>query len=207
METDFDILSMQSDEDLVDQVLEGKVTSYSMLVKKYQRSLTRLAWRMTRDLDVADDVVQESFIKAYEKLSSLQGGKNFRSWIFQITVNTAKNKLRGREGKGVRLEDIDIIVMASEEAKMVNSAISGLIQTVVDALPVKQRTALTLRVYEDMSFKEIAEIMDCPYDTAKANYRHALLKLKESLRKEVNFADWSFETDRSTNVFRLEAEG
>ncbi len=204
METDFEILS---DEELVDQVREGKTASYSLLVKKYQRSLTRLAWRMTRDLDVADDVVQESLIKAYEKLGSLQGGKNFRAWIFQITVNTAKNKLRGRDGKGVRLEDIDIVVFASEEAKLVNSAISSLIQNVVDGLPVKQRTALTLRVYEDMSFKEIAEIMDCPYDTAKANYRHALLKLKESLRKEVNFSDWSFETDKSTSVFRLEAEG
>ena len=66
-----------------------------------------------------------------------------------------------------------------------------MIQLEVDRLPFKQKTALVLRVYEDLSFSEIAEIMECPYDTAKANYRHALLKLKEIFETQHELKRWT----------------
>ena len=74
---------------------------------------------------------------------------------------------------------------------MVHAAIGEMIQTEVDRLPFKQKTALVLRVYEDMSFSEIAEVMECPYDTAKANYRHALLKLKETFEAQSDLKKWT----------------
>ena len=61
----------------------------------------------------------------------------------------------------------------------------------IEKLPFKQKTALILRVYEDLSFAEIATIMQCPYDTAKANYRHALLKLKETFEKQTELRQWT----------------
>src|SRR5688500_5675997 len=121
-----------TDEELVEKVKEGKSEFFALLVKKYQRSLTRLAWRITKDVDAADDVVQDSMIKAYEKLDHLEGGKKFRSWIFQIVVNTAKNRLRGRENRNVTMEGVDIVVLATDESRLVNSAISEIIQNVVD---------------------------------------------------------------------------
>ena len=71
-----------------------------------------------------------------------------------------------------------------------------MLQKEVDRLPFKQKTALILRVYDDMSFAEIAEIMDCPYDTAKANYRHAILKLKDTLNNKSDLQAW---TNNSSN--------
>ena len=102
----------------------------------------------------------------------------------QISVNTAKNKLRERKRVTTDIDSVQIAVGAIAETSLVNSALSKEIQEEIDKLPTKQRTALILRVYEDLSFKEIADIMECPYDTAKANYRHALIKLKDSFEQK-----------------------
>lgn len=133
---------------------------------------------------MAEDVVQESFIKAFEKLNAFEGRASFKSWLFQIAVNTAKNKLRERRRATTDIDSVQLAVGAVAESSLVHSALSQEIQEEIDKLPTKQRTALILRVYEDLSFKEIADIMECPYDTAKANYRHALMKLKDSFEQK-----------------------
>jgi RNA polymerase sigma-70 factor (ECF subfamily) len=182
-----------TDLELVEKVMAGDKRSYSMLVRRHQQGLIRLCLRFVKDMDVARDVVQDSFIKAYERLSSFEGRASFKSWLYQIAVNTAKNKLRDRRGEMKDLDDVQLGVAAQAESGLVHQAVSHLIAKHVEELPFKQRTALTLRIYEDLSFKEIAEIMECPYDTAKANYRHALLKLREELSGEEDLKNWSEE--------------
>ena len=81
---------------------------------------------------------------------------------------------------------INLSIDAKAEKKLVFKDLQNLVSEEIDKLPDRQQMALRLRIFEDMSFKEIAQIMDCPYDTAKANYRHALLKLKVSFQK----VDW-----------------
>lgn len=167
-----------TDLELVDKVKAGDRKAYSLLVRRHQKSLLRLCYRFVKDLDVAEDVVQESFIKAYERLKSFEGRSSFKSWLFQVAVNTAKNKLRERRDGMVEISQIQLAVAAQAETQLISRSMASTIQILVDELPIRQKTALVLRIYEDMSFKEIAEIMDCPYDTAKANFRHALLKLR-----------------------------
>ena len=146
-----------------------------------------------KDLDCAQDVVQEAFIKAYEKLSLFEGRASFKSWLFQIAVNTAKNKLRENRHQFSDIEDVSIGIDATAEKNLVHQAVGKMLQKEVDLLPFKQKTALVLRVYEDMSFAEIAEVMQCPYDTAKANYRHALMKLKETFETKHELRSWTSE--------------
>lgn len=179
------------DRDLVAEVQNGSRAAFSNLVKKHQRSLLRLSLKFTKDLATAEDVVQEAFMKAFERIKTFEGRASFRSWLFQIAVNTAKNKLRSRRDNHVDFETVFLSVGALAETKIQKEAIAKLIQKYVDELPFRQRTALVLRIYEDLSFKEIADIMECPYDTAKANYRHALLKLKEEMKREKNLTDWN----------------
>jgi len=107
-------------------------------------------------------------------------------------VNTAKNKLRERRDS-TDIEDVQVSVAAIAESGLVHSSVADALQELVDALPPRQRTALMLRVYEDLSFKEIAEVMQCPYDTAKANYRHALMKLKTELEENGELKKWTEE--------------
>lgn len=182
-------------EDLVwiSEIRAGQRGSFSHLVRKYQKGLLRLTLRFVKDLATAEDVVQEAFMKAYERLDSFEGRSSFRSWMFQIAVNTAKNKLRERRDGHSDIESVQISVPAVAEDDLMHGALARLMAKSVELLPLKQRTALVLRVYEDMSFKEIAEIMECPYDTAKANYRHALLKLKDEFENEADMRTWNFD--------------
>ncbi|HEX7675277.1 MAG TPA: sigma-70 family RNA polymerase sigma factor [Bdellovibrio sp.] len=190
MERDLIVLS---DLELVEKVKSGDRRSFSELVKRHQRSLLRLSLRFVKDMDVAEDVTQEAFIKAYEKLNSFEGRASFKSWLFQIGVNTARNKLRELKRDTVDVEDVHLAVEAEAEHTLVHTAVADILQKEVDKLPMKQRTALVLRVYEDLSFNEIAEIMECPYDTAKANYRHALMKLRQTFEQQEELKNWTEE--------------
>ncbi len=186
---------MKSDLELVEDVKNGDRKAFSELVIRHQRPLLRLTMRFLKDQMLAEDVVQESFIKAYEKLNLFEGRSSFKSWLFQIAVNTAKNRLRSMPLEQVNIDDVHLGVDPGAESQMVRGDISKLLHKEVDLLPERQRIALTLRIFEDLSFKEIAEIMGCPYDTAKANYRHGLMRLKERLEALQGDTDWNdFET-------------
>ncbi len=177
----------------IGQIRAGQRTSFSHLVRKYQKSLLRVSLRFVKDLATAEDVVQESFMKAYERLDSFEGRASFKSWLFQIAVNTAKNKLRERRDGHSDLDSVQLSIPSVAEESVSHQALSKLIHKAVEELPFRQKTALVLRIFEDMSFKEIAEIMQCPYDTAKANYRHALLKLKDEFEMDTELKHWNFD--------------
>jgi len=183
--------NLKTDLQLVEEVRSGERACFSELVKRHQRGLLRLSMRFMKDADIAQDIVQEAFIKSYEKLNLFEGRASFKSWLYQIAVNTARNKLRENRYDFTNIEDIHLGVGATAEKVLVHAAVSEIIQTQVDRLPFKQKTALVLRVYEDMSFAEIAEVMECPYDTAKANYRHALVKLKETFESQSELRKWT----------------
>ena len=168
-----------------------------------------MSLRFVKDLDTAEDVVQEAFIKSYEKLHSFEGRSSFKSWLYQIAVNNARNRIRDTRKNMIDIDNVQLAVGAEAESGLIHGAVSDMLQIEVDKLPDRQRTALVLRVYEDMSFKEIAEIMQCPYDTAKANYRHALIKLREVFEEQQDLKSWTEEVGGflvETNQF-AEAEG
>lgn len=176
---------METDFEVIESILNGNKKDFSILVRKYQKPMLRLILRMTRELSMAEDIVQEAFLKAYQNLKSFQGKSSFKSWIFQIGINTMKNKLRTQKFEHLPLESFEFAAeMAFEggvEEKMMKADLKGMISAEIDKLPPRQRAAITLRIFDDLSFKEIAEIMECPYDTAKANFRHGFLKLKEEI--------------------------
>ncbi|MEK2687500.1 RNA polymerase sigma factor [Bdellovibrio sp. GT3] len=195
-----------SDLELVEKVKSGDRRFFSELVKRHQRSVLRLSLRFMKDMDAAEDVTQEAFIKAYEKLNSFEGRASFKSWLFQIAVNTARNKLREFKRDTVDFENVNLAVDAEAENTLVHTAVADILQKEVDKLPMKQKTALVLRVYEDLSFNEIADIMECPYDTAKANYRHALLKLRQTFEEQEDLKRWNEDVGGFFQTY-AEAEG
>lgn len=181
----------KSDIELVQMVKSGERKAFSELVVRHQRSLLRLTLRFTREQALAEDIVQESFLKAYQKIELFEGRASFKSWLYQIAMNTAKNKFRERGLDLMNVEESNAVgVDQGAERGLVKADIQKSVRDEIEKLPEKQRIALTLRIFEDLSFKEIAEIMKCPYDTAKANYRHALLKLRERLEEDQSIAGW-----------------
>lgn len=191
---------MKADLELVQQVKEGDQLAFSELVKRHQKVLLRVVLRFTRDLDLAEDVLQDSFVKAYQKIHQFEGRSSFKSWLFRIAINTAKNKLRSLKKEQVSIDDVQVSKGAEAESALLRAAVEKKMKEEIDTLPAKQRTALMLRVYEEMSFKEIAQIMECPYDTAKANYRHGLMKLKAAMGGDELLSNWLKFNDEEAHI-------
>lgn len=166
------------DTDLVQEIKAGNPKAYTALVKKYERPLLRLVMKFVKDEELARDILQEAFLKTYMSLAQFENRCSFKNWLYKIALNTARNKLRSlRETENI--DDVVILEMCFIENNMVHQELLEELKAFVETLPEKQKRTLELRVFHDMSFKEVSHLMDCPYDTAKANYRHALLKIKE----------------------------
>jgi RNA polymerase sigma-70 factor (ECF subfamily) len=185
---------MKTDLELVQDVRKGDKKAFEILVERHQKFLMKVALRMTREMSAAEDVVQDSFVKAYRRLCLFEGRASFRSWLYQITLNTARNKLRNTGREMVNVDSVTLSIDGEVDKNLQEMDIKTIIQKEVAQLPGRQKQALSLRIFDDLSFKEIATIMDCPYDTAKANYRHALLKLKERLSSHASLQSWTSQT-------------
>ena len=179
-----------SDVELVYKIKEGDKKLYSQLVSRHEKPLLRVIVKMCKDHALAEDVVQEAFIKGFTKIHLFRGQSSFKSWLTKIAINTAKNKLKKLRHETNELTEVDIQVNTTQDRDMLHMKLKESIQNLVESLPSKQKRALALRVFADLSFKEIAYLMNCPYDTAKANYRHALAKLKSRIVNNQIYEGW-----------------
>ena len=171
---------------LVKQVTKGNKTAFNMLVRNHQRGVYAIVFGMIKDHGTTDDIVQDTFIKAYKNIQSFEGKSSFKSWLYSIAINTAKNTLKASSLRDmVDYENVILHVTPRAGESIEDQELQSLLSAEIEKLPTKQKMALTLRIFDELPFKEIAEIMECPYDTAKANFRHAI----NSLRKHAHILD------------------
>lgn len=171
------------DKELVERVQNGDHAAFEVLVRLHYRAAYNLAFRFMKDHGAADDVVQDSFLKAHKAIQGFRQDAAFKSWLLRITANTAKNALRSKHHKArVDMEEVDMGSTHGDFSAMEREQTSKVLQWAISQLPEKQKVALQLRIFEDMSFKEVAAAMESPFDTAKANFRHALINLRKILK-------------------------
>ncbi len=168
------------DQLLVERAQQGDKKAFGMLVEKYHRKLGRLLSRMIRDQAEVEDVVQESFIKAYRALNNFRGDSAFYTWLYRIGINTAKNYLvsQGRRPQvmqEVEIEDVEnfddgyeMRTMDTPETALMTKQIAETVNDTVASLPEELRTAITLRELEGLSYEEIATLMQCPIGTVRS---------------------------------------
>jgi RNA polymerase sigma-70 factor, ECF subfamily len=172
----------------VERARQGDKEAFTSLVRQHQMGVYLLCLRFTKNPATAEDVTQESFLKAYQKLSTFKGEASFKAWLYRIAINNCRNRYNAKKEE-LDISQLDISTPAFSETKLLDASRALIIQRAIDQLPHRQKTSLILRIYEDLSFAEIAQIMECPYDTAKANYRHAILKLADELEEFRDFGD------------------
>ncbi|NCN27776.1 sigma-70 family RNA polymerase sigma factor [bacterium] len=173
-----------NEKDLVKKVKEGDVGAFELLVRLHHQAVYHMAFRYMKDHGSADDVVQDSFLKAYKAIGSFKGDSSFKSWVMRIAINTSKNAIRARSRhQGADVETQVLATVHEDFSRMEKGQTVEILKEAIDKLPAKQREALELRIFEEMSFKEVAEAMDSPFDTAKANFRHALMNLRKILEQ------------------------
>lgn len=182
------------DHELVLLAQRGDKRAFGLLVDKYQRKLGRLLSRMIRDQSEIEDVVQESFIKAYRALPNFRGDSAFYTWLYRIGINTAKNYLvsmgrRPTVSMDIEIEDAENFEDGNElrttetpESSMMTKQIAQTVNDTVESLPEELRTAITLREIEGLSYEEIATIMSCPIGTVRSRIFRARETIALKLR-------------------------
>ncbi len=176
---------MSADEGLlIEKARAGDARAFEALVRLHFRAVYSLSYRFMNDHGGADDVTQDTFMKAHAALDSFRGESSFRGWLLRIAGNTARNALRSA-GSGrrhfVEIDESDVVSHHTGFKTLEKNQTAAMLKAAIEQLPEKQRVALELRIYDDLSFLEVAEIMGSPFDTAKANFRHALMNLKKIL--------------------------
>ena len=175
--------SSDSDAVLVERTLAGDKLAYELLIIKYQRRIQRLIGRMVRDVDLVEDIAQETFLRAYRALPKFRGEAQFYTWLYRIAINTSKKFLLElkrdptvpaqvsgstedddetfyAKNEPISHESPETVLAAKEVAQAVNDAML--------ALSDDLRQALVLREIEGLSYEEIALMMSCPIGTVRS---------------------------------------
>ena len=188
---------LDADAVLVTRAKQGDQRAFEMLVVKYQRRIERLIGRMVRDVDLVQDIAQESFIRAYRALPQFRGDSAFYTWLYRIAINTAKKALVElkrdpliSEGSFVADDDGDetsrveneLTDGETPEALLASKEIAGAVNAAIDALSEDLRQASTLREIEGLSYEEISDVMNCPIGTVRSRIFRAREAIAGRLR-------------------------
>jgi RNA polymerase sigma-70 factor (ECF subfamily) len=173
-----------TDSDLVARFLAGDRSAFDVLVRRHQAAIRRLVLRYVKSEADAMDITQMAFVRAFEKLSEFRGDALFRTWLFRIAINLALNHVRGTSADLAPMDDLDDVASFTsslETSRLVAAEVWRKVSARLDDLPPKQRLALELRIFHDLSFDEIAAIAGFSVDSAKSNFHHAVKRLRDLL--------------------------
>jgi RNA polymerase sigma-70 factor (ECF subfamily) len=181
------------DQILVQRVQRGDQVAFELLVMKYQRRIFRLIMRFIRDPALAEDVAQETFLRAYRAIPQFRGESQFYTWLYRIAVNTAKKALAEgarevtlRDGSSEDGEtssvDEHLSDLETPEAVLAGRQVVRTVNAAIDELPEDLRTAIALREIEGMSYEDIARAMGCPVGTVRSRIFRAREAIARRLR-------------------------
>jgi len=180
---------------LVAQAREGDARAFGELVRRYEGKIFRLAQHITQNREDAEDVLQETFLKAYEHLDQFQGNSKFYTWIVRIAVNQALMKLRRRKtDKSVPLDEgidtgEDTIVREiaawdeNPEQRFSREELGDILDSAIQSLEPPYRSVFVLRDIEDLSTEETAEALNLSVPAVKSRLLRARLQLREKLTR------------------------
>ncbi len=183
-----------TDQHLVERVKRGDKKAFDILVLKYQHKVIKLVSRYVHDSHEALDVAQEAFIKAYRALPNFRGDSAFYTWLYRISINTAKNYLVSQSR---RPPAADVVMDEGElfethanlrdvntpEAYLLKDEVEATVVEAMEALPDDLRMAISLRELEGFSYEEIAEAMACPVGTVRSRIFRAREAINARLDK------------------------
>lgn len=188
----------QTDKELAAQAAAGNERAFAELLRRYERPIFSLVYRMVRDRALAEDLAQEAFIRAFNAVSSFDPRYKFSSWIFKIANNHAIDHLRKRKLDTVSIDGSPHARTAQEEERtrlvvesenenpleyVEHRELGDQIEHAIGQLRPEYRTAVLLRHVDGYAYEEIAGIMDLPLGTVKTYLHRARAELKESLTR------------------------
>jgi len=165
---------------LVRRAKRGDYKAFDLLVLKYQSRIIGISMKFVKDIHIAEDIAQESFIKAFKSLISFREESAFYTWLYRIAANTSKNYLTSKKRKKEYSEsevfssedaNVDIFDIPGGDSPEEILAANNLREVIFESLsnlPENIRTAISLREFEGLSYEEISEVLDCPIGTVRS---------------------------------------
>ena len=170
------------DREAVARVRGGDKTAFDEVVKRHWAGVRRLVRRYVQNDEDAKDVAQSAFVRAFERIDTFRGDSSFRTWIFRIAINAALNHARGqRVEEPASMDNLVAFTNSLRTSKLVAVEVWRRVEVRLYELPPMQRLAVELRLFHDLSFKEIGAIADCSEDAAKTNFHRGVKSLKSLL--------------------------
>ena len=176
---------------LIELVKKGDKKAYNTLVLKYQDRLVYSVYKFLKDFELAQDIAQEAFIKAYKNIEKFRGDSQFYTWIYRIAINTAKNVVSTKARKSEIYDNDTTDQLLSEsaatsenpenilQAEQLRSEINKALQN----LPEDIRVTLSLREFDGLSYEEIAKVLDCPIGTVRSRIHKGREMLDQTFSK------------------------
>ncbi len=183
---------------LIRGTLAGRRQDFDALVERHQAALYAFIYHMLRDHEHTADIMQMTFLQADTHLGQFAGRASFKTWLHQIALNHCRALFRTERARHrLSLDDVDETRLEQAHAGSASAAASSpadtdpggvgrrlMLERLIARLPLRQRAVVTLRIFSDLPFKEIAQIEGISENSAKVNYHHAVVRLRQWLRAE-----------------------
>jgi RNA polymerase sigma-70 factor (ECF subfamily) len=178
----------RSDEELVEACQAGESSAFDLLVARWEDKIRGAAYRLLGSEEEARDAAQEAFLKAYRGLSNFKGEARFSSWVYRITVNLCRDRLRRRKGRVLvsldALEDVGPVIAAREVDVAEQLDLRRSVRRAIRALSEEQREVVILKEYQGLTFLEIAQALELPVSTVKTRLYRGLGQLRVHLESD-----------------------
>lgn len=186
-------IGQDPDLQIVKQVQQGTMRAYDLLVLKYQGRVMALISRFVSDRSITEDIAQESFLKAYRAINSFKGNSAFYTWLYRISVNTAKNYLAQQSRRtpytDVSMDDFDgsenfkqLHNQTTPENSMARDQLEKLLNRAIAELPAELQQAFKFREFDGLSYEEIAEMMNSPIGTVRSRIFRAREQIEQKIK-------------------------
>ncbi len=175
----------RSETELLEGLRRGEASAFEELVRCHGRRVYRLAFRFFQNRVDAEEIVQEVFVRAHRELSRFRGGARLGTWLYRIAVNACldwKRRLGARREVPFDLAAGEVAGTPDPLDRAASREFADRVSAAMNELPPRQRAILILRIHEELTLQEIADIMESPLGTIKANYHHALVKVRRALQ-------------------------
>ncbi len=166
-----------------------KNEAFELILKKYQKQTYWHIRRIVIDHDDADDILQNTFIKVWENLSKFREDSKLYTWIYRIATNEALQFLqKKKQNLNTKFDDVanELTEKLSAGAYFNGNQIELKLQQAILTLPEKQRIVFNMKYYDDLKYEEMQQVLDTSVGALKASYHHAVKKIEEYLRKQLN---------------------
>ncbi|MDA9328735.1 sigma-70 family RNA polymerase sigma factor [Flavobacteriales bacterium] len=178
-----------TDEDIIEKIKDKKTVDYgfNLLMEKYQEKVYWVIRRMVIDHESSDDIAQETFVKVWKNLDKFKGESKLYTWIYRIATNEALTHLRKKKRRFfLPIGDVENELRSTLEADTYygGDEIQLKLQKAILTLPEKQRLVFNMKYFEELKFREIAEVLEVTVGSLKAQYHHAVKKIEKYLKED-----------------------